>query len=115
MYMEAITPQKRFGCSLKSRGPGRYPLDQEGGKDHGDGRVAGNAEGEHGNEGSAGRGIIGRFRGGHALKGSLTELLRFFGNPLLDRIRKQGSDNGSAARQKPHEKSDSGAAHDRPF
>ena len=51
MYIEAITPQNRLGCSDQQQRPRLNPVDHQGHEDHGDRRIAGDPQRQQRDEG----------------------------------------------------------------
>lgn len=75
-----------------SRGTGLHALDHEGAQHDGSGTVAGDTQGEHGDHGAAGHGVVACLRGADALGSAVAELLLVLGPALGLVIGDEGGD-----------------------
>ena len=87
---------------------GVQAVDHQGGEHDGHGAVTGNAQGEQGDEGGAGDGVVGRLGGSNALHRALSKLLGVLGEVLGGVIAEPGGLGGAGAGDDAHHHADEG-------
>ena len=90
MYMEMITPQKRSGLRVISKGPGCSPKMTSAPSIKAMTGLAGIPRVRRGMNCPAGPRVVRRLRAGHPFDGSLAEFLRMLGKTLFDGVRGEG-------------------------